>query len=72
MKNLDSTVEVSFNLTLQDLASLQKIAIDEHISPTFALRKAVAALAYIREKQKSGSKFFIQEENGTIKSVDFH
>lgn len=64
-------VKASFNLPARELDTLRGIARRRLISVTQALRQAIALYAFFAE-QPEGTKFLVQDPDGSRREVLFH
>jgi hypothetical protein len=60
--------KATFNLPIEDLQALKKLAKANHVSVTSLVRKAIGTELYLNKIEATGSKLLI-EENGVIKQI---
>jgi hypothetical protein len=61
--------KLTINLSGEIYNSLQKLAEDQGVTITEALRKAIGTESFLREAKRDGSKILIQESDKTMKQV---
>jgi hypothetical protein len=57
-------VRLNINLTKESAAALRKLAEEQHISVTEAVRRAIAVLNFVQEERKEGRKIQTMEPDG--------
>lgn len=57
-------VRLNINLTKESAAALRKLAEEQHISVTEAVRRAIAVLSFVQEERKEGRKIQTMEPDG--------
>lgn len=68
----NKTHRVSVSLSNSVLSKLKKIAIENNVSMTDAIRIAIATESYFQEERDKGAKILIERPNdGTLREVVF-
>jgi len=57
-------VRLNINLTKESAAALRKLADEQHISVTEAVRRAIAVLNFVQEERKEGRKIQTMDPDG--------
>lgn len=61
--------KVTVNLPEEDVAFLQRLAEEKHITVTAALRQAISTERLLHEQEARGSKILIEEPNRRLLQV---
>lgn len=57
-------VRLNINLTKESAAALRKLAEEQHISVTEAVRRAIAVLNFVQEERNEGRKIQTMDPDG--------
>ena len=66
-----ATQKITVNLPPEAVEALKKLANEQGITATAALRQAISTESFIREQIKRGAKILIQEPHGDINQLFF-
>lgn len=66
-----STKEISVSISEDALSELKKLAEIMGVSPSIALRHAIATDGYIQNELKKKSKFLVKKENNSIQEISW-
>lgn len=62
-------VKVTVNLPVDELEDLKRLAADQKITVTEALRRAIATEKFLREEAKAGSKVLLRDPDKSYREI---
>jgi hypothetical protein len=67
-----NTVKISANLPAATIEQLKKIAEQQGITMTEALRQAISTKSFLNEQSAKGAKILVEEKDKSLKQVVWH